>query len=69
MLNQHSLNIQNISELNDFKFSVINLKIYDASNPDFPRISYDNVSNVISSCKYELLINELKPFLVQNIDY
>ena len=69
MLNQHSLNTQNISELDDFKFTVKNLKIYNATSIDFPRISYDNVSTNISACKYELLLNELKPFLVQNTDY
>ena len=69
MLSQFCLNNQNISDLDDFKFSVKNLKVYDSTSPDFPRISYDNVSSTINECKYELLINELKPFLVQNIDY
>lgn len=69
MLNQMSLNTQNLTELDDFKFTTKSLKVYNATNVDFPRVSYDNVSTKISTCKYELLINELKPFLVQNTEY
>jgi hypothetical protein len=69
MLDQHSLNNHNLQELDDFKYTAKSLKIYNATDAGFPRISYDNVSTKISVCKYELLINELKSFMVYNIEY
>ena len=68
-LQQLNVTINNISEYNNYRFSIQNIKIYDATSSDFPKIVPSNIPESINTVRYYLNLTDLDDYLVEPDKY
>ncbi|MFA8434141.1 MAG: PD-(D/E)XK motif protein [Marinifilaceae bacterium] len=68
-LNQLGLTVESTIEYNNYRFLVSKISHYDCSKDNFPGLSISNIPKEISKLRYNLRINSLQEFLIQENQY
>lgn len=68
-LNEKRLTLDSLKEYNNHRFSVIKTSVYDCRIEGFPKLSLSNIPNAISRLKYNIRVNQLAEFLIEEKQY
>jgi hypothetical protein len=68
-LSQKGITTESAVDYNNHRFIVTNTSAYDCTLKDFPKLSNSNIPEGISELKYNLTINSLREFLIEDKTY
>ena len=68
-LMQKGLSLNNLHEYDNFRYSMSNIKVFDCSNPEFPKLVKSNISESIKNLKYNLSLNHLEKFILSETTF
>lgn len=68
-LSQKGLTVNSVKEYNNYRFIVKNISIYDCNALDFPKLSASNIPYEIVNLNYDLMVNKLREFLIEERKY
>jgi hypothetical protein len=63
-INRKGLNFQNLLEYSHYKYVPKSITYYSCMNPAFPKIINGEISDLISNVKYNIRINSLDSFII-----
>lgn len=64
-LNEKRITLDSLKEFNNYRYSVVRTSIYDCLQEGFPVLSRLNIPDAITRLKYNIQINQLDDFLLE----
>jgi hypothetical protein len=66
-ISRTGINIHNLEEYNDFKWTPLSITLYDCDGIEFPKIIPSLIHKNIVNVKYNLTLIGLNPFIIQEV--